>query len=136
MTVRDKGLGEMVVRASDDVLGELLRDVIFTGEGYGCYSTFDVRDDAREWSEAERREFWAAIYNRDIAYEADELPQLIEEATAMGKGYTWPLGDLAVECCWYWDGDGTLCFRVLDGEDVLRFISNDDCKKDYGWGPL
>lgn len=127
-------LQELVARTSPDVLGELLRDLTFVGEGFGCYSTFDVRDDAREWSEEDRRTFWRWCNRADRHFEPGELDEIIEDATKMGSGYSWMLGELVIDCCWYWDGDGTLCFRVLnEAEGVVRLVVNDDCKKDYRW---
>ena len=38
-------------------------------------------------------------------------------------------GQVTIECRYFWDGDGTLAFRLPDG----RWLVNTDCKKDHDW---
>lgn len=96
---------------SDDFLGELLRAVAFTSEGYGCYENFDL----------------IAGFKPVIP-----SPALISHLTgetdeSINAFYSEAL-DLFV--AWYWDGDGTLYF---DSGIFGRAVWNTDCKKPWDW---
>src|SRR3989338_753088 len=105
-------------------LGEALRDITFVGEGFGCYENFTVRKDAREWT------------RKEVASLAKERLERIDDddfIARAGKGYTFQEGTATVDVFWYWDGDGTLYFRVRDGNETIGEVVNDDCKKGHGW---
>ena len=104
-------------------LGEFLREITFVGEGYGCYEIFDVRKDAREWSEKERLAFIKEICPED------------EWVFPQSRGYTYEEGEIFfIDVFWYWEGDGDLTFRIRNKDNkIIRIINNPDCKKDYGW---
>lgn len=122
----------MVVHAEPNTVGERLREETFAGEGYGCYSTFELRDDARIWTADEQRRFWL-----DVDRIAREDPEELELMVEAGQGCTFSLEGLTVEAGWWWEGDGTLCFRITDQDgQVLRRIINTDCKKSYDWQEL
>lgn len=119
-------LGSLVVKQlDDDHLGEVLRSLFFHGDGFGCYQNFDAPAGAREWYLDEPLAFWHTLEHEDQEW--------VSFAAEHGQGYTWDIGGLTVDACWYWDGDGTLSFRVRYGDRVIRWITNGDCKKDYNW---
>lgn len=105
----------ILVKAVNDpvILGELLRAYCFVGEGYGCYSTFDLRDEFKEVEDE--------IATNLLSFK-DEWWGEGEEMSPVS--YT--NGDIVVS--WLWDGDGTLYFRY-DGNEII----NTDCKKAYEW---
>ena len=140
-------------RSCADALGEVLREVVFPGEGYGCYTTFDWREGAVEWDEARLLAFWTAdsaqvakrdgwgAWSRDGAVAlapeellADVVAWRARESAEMAHGATFTFDDCTVHCSYYWDGDGELRFVVCtpDGEPV-RYLANTDCKKSYRW---
>jgi hypothetical protein len=106
-----------------DILGEALRSLTFTGKGFGCYSTFDLREDAAplggEWAKQIMQYedgWWGTTRSEDFS------------------GYSFRHEGIMVECYWMWDGDGHLMYRLSDkGHRFLRAVENTDCKKDYGW---
>lgn len=113
------------VFGSDPVtLGELLRELTFIGDGYGCYSTFDVRPDARELPHHVARWFF------DEGDDEAEWDHLEDEDYS---GYVFEQDGLTIEVFWYWDGDGTLAYRISNAEGALRIIENNDCKKSSRW---
>lgn len=126
-----KELAEFVKKMGPNGLGETLRALTFRGEGFGCYQNFEVRGDAKEWSEKDRRAFVEKTLNEG------RFPDEIDSIVEAGRGYTFKECGLTIEVFWYWDGDGiltnSLLFRVLHGKEALAFIRNADCKKDYGW---
>jgi hypothetical protein len=123
-------LTDLLHYGEDNAVGELLRDVTFTGDGYGCYSTFEVRSDAREWHELERTDYWRARH----AGEDDYIEELASEEAALGSGYTYTFANHRIDVCWYWDGDGHLEFLVYDPDgDPMRRLYNTDCKNAYHW---
>jgi len=96
-------------------LGEILRELTFTSQGYGCYENFIVREEFVEISNYEG----ANLLDYDCAQEAIDS-DIAEHARAYSNG-TWNVA-------WYWDGDGSLVFW----NDEFAII-NEDCKKDYTW---
>ena len=103
-----------LLRYRPSVFGECLRHLFFEqDEGYGCYSTFDVRDGVKSLPDE-------PVYFED---EDDEPIYIYKcfEAEVEGLG--------VVKMAYYWDGDGTLEFRLPDGKELI----NSDCKKDYTW---
>lgn len=98
-------------KRSPDAVGEYLRSEIFdekNGQERGCYSTFDVNP----------RVFYLDDIPRDAEYAEGPWKHVaLHQQTGMINAY------------WYWDGDGTLVFRLPDGS----YLSNTDCKKSYGW---
>ena len=105
--------------------GEVLRTITFVGLGYGCYQNMNVRLDAALWSRKQIRTFAEKAFpNKD-----GEMDYIAERA----RGYTFKEGNVTVDVFWYWDGDGTLCFRAREGEDLICEIVNTDCKHDYDW---
>lgn len=103
------------VAEQPDEAGEFLRGVFFnqsTGK-YGCYSTFELNPGVEELP--------------------DETVTLSENTSPndwYNDSWTWTraqFNDIIMR--YYWDGDGMLEFLLPDGS----ILSNDDCKKDYGW---
>lgn len=114
-----------VIDSDPNVLGEHLREVTFVGEGYGCYDTFDVRPDAEDLGHEEAMKFIMgdADASEDWALDAERF-----------EGRRFRYQGLIIDCFWYWDGDGTLAFRITHPLlGLLRVIENDDCKKSYCW---
>jgi hypothetical protein len=101
-------------------LGEALRAITFVGDGFGCYSDFNVRTDATPWSREQIKSFVGDNDDSDFIVKAAE-------------GYTFQEGGVTIDAFWYWDGDGTLQFRVKEGGKVIREVTNTDCKQDCGW---
>lgn len=136
-TIDPQLLSMIFADASANAAGELLRKLTFPGEGFGCYTQYEIRDDAREWDAEERAGFWRYL---GYEYDPEEGFDEAEDLASMGRGCTFEFGPYTVDCCWYWDGDGTLCYVVWsDGQrtgDPVRAISNNDCKKDYNWDDL
>ncbi len=127
--------------ADPNVVGELLREITFVtprDDDFGCYTTFEVRDDASRISDSEREDFWRKKigdspgigWGWDSGEEA--LEHEIHERLQMGEGWWFVYQDLKIECHWYWDGDGVLYFKLTDPNTSIQFV-NSDCKKNYGW---
>jgi hypothetical protein len=105
-------------------LGEFLRDFFFVGEGYGCYSNFDIREDAIKWPEALVDKWKRHIFEHSL----DECDYVDVFA------YRVVQDDCTIDCIWWWDGDGDLTFRISDSNGKhLRTINNSDCKKQSYW---
>lgn len=123
-----------------NVLGEFLREITFVGEGYGCYSTFDVRADATELPQEYCKDFFRQ-HAGDRAYFDEDYEGIVF------IGHRFALDDVVIEVIWYWDGDGCLVFRLfpidwMDWHDPVaqatdrhpaRVVMNNDCKKSYNW---
>lgn len=121
------------VKESPDAIGEILRKWAFARDGYGCYSTFDVRPEFEsvtpsylEFSKIMGRPYSPS---KDHSYGWDDTDDEIMQRMSWFKH---PNG---IEMGWYWDGDGTLCFYVPELEDDFYdgTVTNDDCKKSHGW---
>lgn len=114
-----------IIGTNPDTLGELLREMTFVGEGYGCYVNFDVRRDAAPLPHATAKRILIGDDPEDWADYPDDT----------FSGYVYVFDGLIVEAYWYWDGDGTLVFRLRSGalSEPIRTIGNGDCKKSYGW---
>ena len=112
-------------KLSLDGLGELLRAITFSGEGYGCYYAFNVRQDAVKWSEDKH-------LRTCMEYKLLEGDGFI----AHGEGYTYVEDGITVDCVWSWGGDGTLFFRLSqnNNKEILCLV-NRDCKCSDGWEP-
>ena len=121
-------LSALLNKLGDNSVGEVLRAITFIGNGYGCYENFEVRPDATPWS-AERLE---AFIKKVFPYHLDDLDFLKGAAS----GYTFQEGSLRVDVFWYWDGDGTLYFRVEEDGATFRELINTDCKHDNEWAEL
>lgn len=115
---------------SADALGEFLREYTFAGEGYGCYTIFDVREDAIALTPEERMELVRNIYPD---YYNEDLEGTLQDIYTASSAYAFEYDDYNIIVFWWWDGDGTLAFIIRHGEDIIRAIFNDDCKKSYGW---
>jgi hypothetical protein len=115
---------EIDVDVSPDPIGEALRSKFFDEKiipvssrmmevgcqpyrETGCYSTFDWQKDVKELP-----------------------PILVDPDDDYPNPATWTRGEKeGIECRYYWDGDGTLAFKLPDG----RWLVNYDCKKDHEW---
>lgn len=113
----------VLLDASPNIVGEYLRLLTFskhddTKWSFGCYTNFEVRDDA--------------IQNNDLA---EMFFSRFDEDTDEEDyhGWLYPLGDYVIGCFWYWAGDGDLAFVVYHNGHILRVLRNMDCKKDHGW---
>lgn len=109
-------IGSRLLSSQDiNTVGEALRGACFDGEGLGCYSNFDLVDgfDPIECDDLLIKTLCCGCFaktkdaKRIRAFHHDEI---------------------GVSVFWYWDGDGTLIFKIGD-----RLIYNSDCKKDYNW---
>lgn len=128
--------GYITVRVPIDgdpnVLGETLREALFKpapdGEwSYGCYTTFEVRDDAEQIDSAIAQDFFAPTDPEERDWWMGDLP------TDWFYGYRWQSDGFTFEGFWYWDGDGTLAFRIYEGDELIRTLINTDCKKAHYW---
>lgn len=116
--------------AHENLVGELLRDFTFVGEGFGCYATFDVREGAAEWDHVQKVHWWRWFgYDNDDQGHGDTTSEIADR----GQGYGYELDGYKVDVCWFWDGDGVLTFCVGKDGAILRRLYNGDCKKDYNW---
>jgi hypothetical protein len=104
-----------------NMLGEILLDYSFVGEGRGCYSNFELRDCFREYSSG-RDQFADRFIGEGDLFDTYEYAQEIEGI----KSYINPEIELIV--CWNWSGDGHLIFKL--GPLILE---NTDIKKSYNW---
>lgn len=108
-----------------DVLGELLRNLTFAPGGFGCYSTFDVRDGVTPVAELITEDSW--FFQAMVTHCGSK--EYIQEFFDGGHLYKFH-GHNDLYVAWHWDGDGTLVFFFKD-----RFLlQNTDCKKSHGWG--
>ena len=108
-----------------NIFGETLREYCFVGDGFGCYSTFELLPEFYKINDAKQKkdfidrlckEWYGTSYN----YEPEN-----EEKDSLSKNlYT--NGNIIIT--WYWDGDGTLIIAEKN-----KIAVNGDCKKDYGW---
>lgn len=101
-------------------LGEIIRSCVFEKNGYGCYSTFDTVE---------------GFEDQDPSNIPLEIRTLLAGCFAMNtneiKRMTWRRSEkLNLDVFWFWDGDGTLVFRL---PPYGYIIYNNDCKKDYTW---
>jgi hypothetical protein len=134
---------ELDADQNPDAIGEALRSRFFDekiertrdGREYrqiGCYQTFDWRSEV-----APLPDLPLSDHNHP---QGDEPQDLCWGCTA--DDAVWIRGEMLVEgelgspqavrpieCRYFWDGDGTLAFKLPDG----RWLINDDCKKDHGW---
>jgi hypothetical protein len=127
---------DLFVSGNPNLVGELLRGAAFVEE-FGCYSCFEVRDDAVKWSDDALRDFWREIISKKgnaAGFSPEELEEEALEYAELGAGYTFTFDRYTIEMAWYWDGDGSLLFHIYDLDDQpIRSLSNGDCKKDYVW---
>ncbi len=118
--------------ADPNVLGEFFRDHLFVGR-FGCYDTFEVRDDAKEIDAETISQFFLS----QMGHYESESDFWWELNYLNPSGYKFLTGDVIVEAFWWWDGDGQLYFRMSDritgALKNFRTIGNTDCKKQYGW---
>ena len=104
-------------------LGEFLREATFV-DGYGCYTSFEVVKDAVRLPLKSAVQILAP---GDPEYRDELFAHLQPEAYWFNRdGYM-------VAVAWVWDGDGTLVFEVWQKGDLIRRISNHDCKKYDRW---
>jgi hypothetical protein len=122
-------LAAFLRKLSPNSLGEALREITFVGEGKGCYENFDMRPDVISWRREQTKDFYEEYFDsaddKDMAY-------IVNKA----HGYTFVEGGVTVDVFWYWNGDGTLCFRTKEREEIIAVIVNTDCKKSYQWENL
>lgn len=130
---------ELIRNGDVAAVGELLRSVTFVGEGLGCYSNFDVRDDAVEWPEERRRTFYDVAHNSAGFVDPDE-PEWDEARQAElelevkgGQSYSFKIDGFDIDVTWYWDGDGVLAYAIWEGPELVRTLLNSDCKKSNYW---
>lgn len=124
---------EIDVDVNPSAIGEALRSSFFDEKmvksrngNYretGCYSAFDWKADVEVLPELPLH----TGHNHPPA----EVGKPDDYCGAcMDLGMTWKRGQKdGIECRWYWDGDGTLAFKLPDG----RWLVNTDCKKDHEW---
>lgn len=124
--------GVHLVHGDANAVGELLLWEAYPGEERGIYYNRQVRADASEWSEEQRAEFY-----RQLGYidpdDNEEDEGYFRSVVARSHGYSFPLGELLVECAWFWEGDIVLNCRVWQQGTLLRSLENTDAKKNYVW---
>lgn len=114
-----------------DVLGEVLRAMTFSEKG-GAYANFLPRSG---WEEVapEVKDFFSIFDRFPEKNDGSQIDMFDYEGFSdeeeMAAMTTLENADLGIRCSYYWDGDGVLAFTFDDN----RYISNSDCKKDYGW---
>lgn len=112
---------EIDVDVNPSAIGEALRSSFFDEKlvksrngdyrETGCYSTFDWQKDVEVLPQIP---VCTDFNGEDVVFEEMK----------------WTRGQKnGIECRWYWDGDGTLAFKLPDG----RWLANTDCKKDHEW---
>jgi hypothetical protein len=106
---------------SVDMVGEMLRSWAFT-EACGCYSCFDLIEGF------DQRPMTPAIAERLMGRPVNPQSADDDDQDILKRGF-YAVHDNGIEVAWYWDGDGTLWFRVPGEIEVV----NSDCKKDYEW---
>jgi len=94
-------------------LGESLRNAFFNQNenNFGCYSTFELREDVEELPE----EIVELSFYNTYTVPVRCFSKLVDNKKVIMK--------------YWWDGDGTLEFHFEDGS----YLYNGDCKKDYVW---
>jgi hypothetical protein len=97
------------------ILGELLRNLTFTDDGFGCYENFDVREGFVPITDIPKFFYKEPVHEYNSAMFDDTIGV---------KAYT----NLEWNVYWQWDGDGTLIFEIGD-----FYLYNDDCKKALRW---
>jgi hypothetical protein len=108
-----------------DMFGEILRKKSFQDNGFGCYSTFDMRPQFYQHTEGALFEKAInMILNHDYGSEFDDEDK--QELASRIMVYYSECDDILV--AWYWDGDGTLLVGTGG-----KFSINSDCKKDHYW---
>lgn len=112
-----------------NLLGEALRLWSFKGSNgeRGCYETFEVNDCLIELKEGK-------YYNRAkeiLCPEFDSMKVYSFEHPEIKDNY-FHIKPYTIIVGWYWDGDGTLYFRIINEEKDVEIL-NSDCKKDYYW---
>jgi hypothetical protein len=136
-------LEDFIKRIDANSLGEFLRAATFREHGtgpngnwnYGCYTCFEFHKEAEPMDEREREEYWYSFENEGPPY--NEAIERAKEATELGSGCIFELDGYKIECCYYWDGDGTLSFKIYNDPDTpLASIINTDCKKPHEWEHL
>ncbi len=95
--------------------GEILRENLFTQNGFGCYQNFDLIDDFGSYYKG--NSLYDSIHKKYFAYLDDDNPVVYVS-----------IKNKKVFVAWHWDGDGTLI--VSDGQ---RAAINTDCKKSDRW---
>ncbi len=105
-------LSEQILSLTEDsnIIGEILRDKFFKQDRengkFGCYSTFELRKDVTELPEEK---------NSDYGFENGVTVTCAK------------LDDIVMK--YFSEHDTNLSFYFPNG----KILSNDDCKKDYGW---
>ena len=123
-----------------DAVGECLRSAFFQekvvkhgfrdGKTYhlqremGCYQTFDWQKDVAPLPSLPVEE----EHNHPVNEEAEELCWACDSEIQWTRAKKTFQGQ-EIECRWFWEGDGTLCFLFSNGSVLM----NNDCKKDHGW---
>lgn len=141
----DLTAASILFNADANAVGEILRALTFPKHNtdaealdayaFGCYSTFEYREDAVRLEGEERLELigldfgpWDFEDDGDRREYESELAHIERNATTI----RFFEGGVQIDCYWYWDGDGILLYRVRRGASE-RIVSNGDCKKNYRW---
>lgn len=122
-----------VARDHPDAIGEILRAWAFTGEGTGCYSTFDVRPEFVAVPPTIRE--FGFLWGRDFREDDINPSDWGYCDTDAIKEISWFKHSNGIEMGWHWDGDGSLAFYVPELEDEWfnGVVCNHDCKCDHDW---
>lgn len=113
-----------------DSYGEMLRSNFFVGEGFGCYSTFELRPEFRIVDKESPLGKTALRCLFSDFYWYSE-PESLEYKTEVSRAHIFATQNHVV--AWWWDGDGTLVVGDINAGSISRAAINDDCKKDRYW---
>lgn len=134
MSAIDQVLSEyaQAAKESPNVIGEILRAWAFPADGYGCYSTFELRPEFSK-KEPSAREF-EFLWGRKFDPDSDEDGWGSQDKEEI-KNIRWFVHPNGIEVGWHWDGDGVLAFfsKELESEDCDGSVVNHDCKHDDEW---
>jgi hypothetical protein len=116
-------------------IGEALLHWAFVGRNgeRGCYETFKLPDFFKRIgvSSNEYEKYFARANAFCYPDEGTILNCFIFDQPEIEDEY-FHVKPLKLIIAWYWEGDGTLYFRLIGGEKDIEVI-NTDCKKSYRW---
>jgi hypothetical protein len=127
---------QLLFHADANLVGELLRALMFPAEDeIGCYTSFEVCDQARPLVGSERSQWLEMFFGSELTGDLEEDAWACEsmaEIDQQASAYQWETAGLTVTMLFYWDGDGVLLFHLRD-DHQQRVVISYDCKKDYVW---
>ncbi len=122
-------LARFFSKLSPNSLGEALRDITF-GRNF-CVIINNIRLDAIPWSQKQIKVFYKEYFS---SANNEDMVHAINRNTVFG--YTFIEGSMTIDVFWYYISDGTLCFRVKEGEEIIALIVTADCEETDQWENL